>query len=197
MPPNYARIEQLHRDYAPTEAIFAKVFVHCCIVRDIAVQIIETEKLSLEQPLVEVACLLHDIGVYKLYDVHGQRTGQSYMLHGLLGYDLLHHEGFDEQICRFAIHHIGVGFTQDDVKAQKLPLPLRDYMPTTVEERLVLYADKFHTKDTHPVFNTYESYYAFALQYGSHFAKRLEVLAKEFGNPDLGRLASKYGQTLR
>lgn len=48
--------------------------------------------------------------------------------------------------------HTGVGLTKEDVLVQGLPLPPADYVAITPEERLVMYADKFHSKTTPPTF---------------------------------------------
>ncbi len=56
-------------------------------------------------------------------------------------------EGFDERLARVAERHTGSGLTHDNIVAQGLPLPLdRCYMPQTVLERLICYADKFYSK---------------------------------------------------
>ncbi len=42
--------------------------------------------------------------------------------------------------------HTGAGLTVDDIISQRLPLPLRDMTPQTLEERLICYADKFYPR---------------------------------------------------
>jgi uncharacterized protein len=44
--------------------------------------------------------------------------------------------------------------SRDDVLRQDLPLPSGDYLVETVEERMVMHADKFLTKTTPPVLLT-------------------------------------------
>lgn len=61
------------------------------------------------------------------------------------GEAILKSEGFPEKLWRFASHHTGVGLTRDVIN-QKLPLPEADYLVETDEELLVMYADKFHSK---------------------------------------------------
>jgi uncharacterized protein len=42
--------------------------------------------------------------------------------------------------------HTGTGITREQIIKQQLPLPLGDYVPETLEEQLVCYADKFYSK---------------------------------------------------
>ncbi len=42
--------------------------------------------------------------------------------------------------------HTGSGLTVEDIERQKLPLPHRDMLPISLEEKLVCYADKFFSK---------------------------------------------------
>lgn len=51
-----------------------------------------------------------------------------------------------ESWARVAERHTGAGITIEDIDTQSLPLPRRDYVPETLLERLVCYADKFYSK---------------------------------------------------
>ncbi len=42
--------------------------------------------------------------------------------------------------------HVGVGITIRQIVQRKLPLPLREMLPISTEERLICYADKFFSK---------------------------------------------------
>ncbi len=43
--------------------------------------------------------------------------------------------------------HIGVGLSSRDIQQQNLPLPPRDMVPKSLEERIIAYADLFFSKD--------------------------------------------------
>ena len=45
--------------------------------------------------------------------------------------------------------HTGAGITKDEIMLQNLPLPHQDFLPETLEEKVICYADKFYSK-THP-----------------------------------------------
>jgi uncharacterized protein len=191
-------IEMLHKKYAPTPAVFQLVFTHCHIVWSIAEQLIAKNKLQIDVELVRAGCLLHDIGVYPLFDNNGnQRDASQYIRHGILGEAILQKETLPEALWRIASHHTGVGITKLDIESQQLPLPPADYTAETLEERLVMYADKFHSKTAPPTFDTFEGYKNRLAQFGEVKVAYFEKLANEFGIPDLEPLIQKYGHTLR
>lgn len=69
-------------------------------------------------------------------------------MHGYLGAELMRKEGFSE-IARVCERHTGTGLTPEVISERKLPLPMGDYRPQTLEEQLICYADKFYSK-SHP-----------------------------------------------
>ncbi|WP_033337883.1 HD domain-containing protein [Catenuloplanes japonicus] len=195
--PSDEQIRDLHARHAPTAEAFEKVWTHCEIVCAIAEQLMDAPAgPDLDRALVRAGCLLHDIGVYRLYDEHGRLDGRNYVTHGLRGHDLLREEGLPDALCRICSHHTGVGISREDVLAQRLPLPPADYLATTAEERLVMYADKFHSKKTPPVFNSVEAFAASIRRFGADKPARFQALRDEFGTPDLVPLARRYQHAL-
>jgi uncharacterized protein len=196
--PTLDQIEALHKKYAPTERVFDLVFTHCKIVSDIATQMAEKSGANVDIELVKVGCLLHDIGVYPLFDKNGIEIDTSkYITHGVLGEEVLQSEDFAEELCRFASHHTGAGITKKQIEENDLPLPANDYLAETPEEELVMYADKFHSKIEPPVFNSYKFYAKYVGRFGVEAERSFAKLAEKFGRPDLRSLMSKYGQGLR
>jgi len=191
--PNQSKIKELHKKYAPSEQAYSLVHTHCLIVWEIAQQIIEKSHPALDRQFIEVACLLHDIGVYRLYLPNGEIDHANYIKHGVLGYELLKDEGFAERLCRIASCHTGVGLTRQEVIDEKLPLHPQDYVANNIEERLVMYADKFHTKHTPPNFISIDTYREQCRKFGEQNVVRFNELIAEFGQPDLKLLAEKYG----
>jgi uncharacterized protein len=194
--PTDEEILGLHEKHAPTADALDLVYTHCLIVRRIAEQLFSrlSSDLVIDIHVVRAGSLLHDIGVYRLYDDAGTIDGANYIRHGILGYELLREEGLPEAICRFASHHTGVGISRDDVIAQELPLPPADYLAETGEERLVMYADKFHSKSTPPVFLTAAAYAARVRRFGEDKVAAFQAMRRTFGDPDLGGLSETYGQ---
>ncbi|WP_433303197.1 HD domain-containing protein [Actinoplanes sp. CA-030573] len=178
----------LHERFAPTAEALELVRTHCEIVAGIAAQLIGP---GLDAALVRAGCLLHDIGVYRL------GRGDAYIRHGILGHELLRDLGYPEELCRFCSCHTGVGITRADIERQRLPLPPADYVPRTGEERLVMYADKFHSKTTPPAFLTAATYRAEVGRFGADKAAAFAAMTEEYGEPDLTAPAAVSGHIIR
>lgn len=194
--PTDEEIRALHEQHAPTREAFDLVYTHCEIVCAVAEQLLARGDHGLNADLVRAGCLLHDIGVYRLYDDLGKEDYTSYIRHGVLGHELLRTEGFPDYLCRFCSCHIGMGISRDDVRTQGLAIPVDDYLAESGEEDLVMYADKFHSKTTPPVFLTPASYAAKIERFGADKVVRFASLSDRFGEPDLTSLTVKYGHTL-
>lgn len=191
-------IKALHRKYAPSMVVYDLVFTHCRIVRDIALQLNARSTLRVDINLVIIGSMLHDIGVYPLFNAEGKlREGANYITHGSEGEAILKKEGLPENIWRFAAHHTGVGLSKQDIVDQKLPLPVADYFAETDEELLIMYSDKYHSKTTPPYFNTFEWYKKDIARFGDEKVTKFEQMARKFGIPDLEPLSRKYGYKIR
>lgn len=148
MIPTDQEIESLHLKYAKNETDFALIYGHCRVIEAVAMQLLDAKpSIAVDRELVHVGSLLHDIGAYSVISDEG-RFVQG-VRHGVFGEAILKEEGFPEDIWRFASHHTGVGLTEQDAQDQNLPIPVADYTARTDEERLIMYADKFHSK-SHP-----------------------------------------------
>ena len=86
-------------------------------------------KTECDRELVEVGAILHDIGRSKTHTID----------HAIVGAKILREEGVDERIVRIVERHIGAGITR--AEATKLGLPPEDYLPKTIEEKIVCQAD--------------------------------------------------------
>lgn len=78
---------------------------------------------------VHAAALLHDVG----------RTKTQGIRHAIEGAQILKGYGFPPEVVRIAEVHIGAGIPGDE--AYLLGLPCQDYMPFTLEEKIVAHAD--------------------------------------------------------
>lgn len=85
--------------------------------------------LAVDRRLVVCAALLHDVGRSLAQDVR----------HAWLGADLLRKEGWPEPVALCVERHTGGGI--DAGEAARLGLPVKDYTPQTLEERIVCHAD--------------------------------------------------------
>lgn len=82
-----------------------------------------------DKNLIKAGCKLHDVG----------RTITNSIEHAFLGADLLRKLNVDERICKITERHIGAGI--DSKEARELGLPNRNYIPETIEEKIVAHAD--------------------------------------------------------
>ena len=90
--------------------------------------------------------MLHDIGIFKCDAAGIQCFGtEPYICHGRIEAELLRSEGFPRH-ARVCERHTGAGITKAQVIAQNLPLPQQDFLPETMEEKVICYADKFFSK---------------------------------------------------
>ena len=104
-----------------------KVINHCETVCDIALNIARHTDADLK--LVEAGALLHDIGRSKTHDIY----------HAVEGVKIAKKLDLPEKIILIIERHIGAGLSQTEAK--KLGLPAKDYMPLSIEEKIVCHAD--------------------------------------------------------
>ncbi|XRO75440.1 TIGR00295 family protein [Methanocaldococcus sp. 28A] len=115
------------------------VVEHCLAVSEYAYELalaIKNNGYSVDVELVRLGSLLHDIGRSKTHGIE----------HGVVGAEILRELGFDEKLALIAERHIGAGITKEE--AIELGLPPKDYLPITLEEKIVAHADNliFGTK---------------------------------------------------
>ncbi|WNY28646.1 hypothetical protein MmiEs2_08460 [Methanimicrococcus stummii] len=109
-----------------------KVIRHCITVSDKAVEVakknIEIGR-DVDISLVEIGGLLHDLGRAKTHD----------MTHAIVGVKLAKKHDVEESVLEIIKRHIGAGVTKEEAAA--LGLPDDDYIPRTLEEKIVAHAD--------------------------------------------------------
>lgn len=136
------------RQYYPEgTSVYNILVTHSECVRDKALEIIEHHpELNVDRQFVTEAAMLHDIGIYQTNAPSiGCLGTHLYIEHGYLGADLLRSLGL-ERHALVAERHTGTGLDRDYIARMHYPLPDRDFMPQTIEEKLVCYADKFYSK---------------------------------------------------
>jgi uncharacterized protein len=110
-----------------------KVIKHCRAVTKLALEIAEAcrEKgLNIDLELVEIGALLHDVGRSKTHTVN----------HAVVGVEIAKSAGLPEPVTSIIKTHVGGGITVSE--AEKLGWPKDVYVPITLEEKIVSYADK-------------------------------------------------------
>ena len=153
--PTDDEIEALHRKHAPDEEAFQSVYTHCRIVADITDQMIDRMHPEVDREVVRVGCLLHDIGVYRLYQ-DGIIDESRYICHGVLGAELLlaphgswAHQGGDH-CARPAPAASGLSRrerrgTAGHVRRQ-VPLEVRERAWPALQQRGIVYKDRIEVR---------------------------------------------------
>jgi len=111
---------------------------HCMNVTRIALRLAEAVRAQgheVNLALVEAGALLHDLGRCRTHSIR----------HAVVGGEVAQEIGLPGAVVRIIERHIGAGLPRDE--AAELGLPEGDYMPETLEEKLVCYADKFAEGD--------------------------------------------------
>lgn len=106
---------------------------HCQASASISGRLCEraaSQGLSVDAKAAVAAALLHDIG----------RTKTQLANHGQVGADLLAKEGVDAVVVEIVRRHVGAGISAEE--AASLGFPPGDYIPRTLEQKIVCFADK-------------------------------------------------------
>ena len=109
------------------------VVEHCEAVSRFAVRIAKAfhkKGFDVDVNLVEVSGLLHDIGRSKTHTVD----------HGVVGGEIACSFDLPVSVVRIVERHVGGGIPKEEAK--RLGWPAKDYLPQTLEEKIVCYADK-------------------------------------------------------
>lgn len=121
---------------------------HSHAVAEEALAIAHRHSLPLEDREIEEAAMLHDIGIIRTNAPGIGCYGLApYLCHGIIGADMLRACGADEKYALICERHTGAGLTRKEIEARALPLPDdRTYMPESLLEKLICYADCFYSK---------------------------------------------------
>lgn len=128
------------------------LLIHSQCVARMAIDIAENfvanhSDVNLDMEFIARAAMLHDIGI-EACDAPGIFCFGSlpYICHGVEGSRILAEEG----LIRYALvceRHTGSGLTADEIAEEALPLPQRDMLPLSDEEKIICLADKFFSKN--------------------------------------------------
>lgn len=109
------------------------VIDHCKAVAELATAIADAcnrKGMKVDIDLVRIGALLHDIGRSKTHNVN----------HGIVGAQIAKDANLPEAVVSIIENHVGSGITKRE--AQSLGFPAKSYVPRSMEERIVAYADK-------------------------------------------------------
>lgn len=141
-------VKEIIDRYYPCENELKNIYmVHAGAVADFALGLARKHpELELDEAFVYEAAMLHDIGIF-LTDaprIHCYGS-EEYLCHGYLGAELLRSIGL-ERHARVCERHTGTGLTKEVIERNGWNLPVKDFVPETLEEQLICFADKFFSK---------------------------------------------------
>lgn len=119
----------LHKKYGSNDRIVS----HCQACATISKLLSERaagQGRPVDEQAVVVGALLHDIG----------RTQTQTVSHGHVGAGILEKEGVDDVVVEIVRRHVGAGISPEE--AVSLGFPPGDYVPETLEQKIVCFADK-------------------------------------------------------
>ncbi|NYT00142.1 MAG: TIGR00295 family protein [Methanocellales archaeon] len=110
------------------------VIAHCIAVSELADEM--AKNCDADREIVIIGALLHDMGYARSNSVN----------HALIGAEMARDFGLDDRIVDIIERHIGAGIPKEE--AEELGLPKKNYMPKSLEEKIVAHADNLtrHTK---------------------------------------------------
>ena len=110
-----------------------RVMYHCCTVRSVADEMVKG--LDADAELVTAGALLHDLG----------RSVDHTIRHAIIGAGIAESLGLPKEIVEIIRKHIGAGLDEMDIR--EFNLPVADYIPRTIEEKIVAHADNLVSDD--------------------------------------------------
>ena len=170
--------------YKEDDALRHILLVHSRQVAGKALQIaLRHPELQLDTDFLETAAMLHDIGIVRCDAPGIQCFGtEPYICHGRIGAEMLRNLlGQEaESIARVCERHTGAGLTEKDIVSQELPLPHQDFLPETIAEQVICYADKFYSKSHLEREKTVEQAARSLAKFGSEGVERFRKWAQMF-----------------
>ena len=163
------------------------LLLHSTQVRDKALAILDASGLAgIDRTVVSNGAMLHDLGIRACHapDIGCSGT-EHYLTHGIAGAEMLREYG---KICgenlevyaRICERHTGTGLSAAEIISRALPLPPRDLMPETMEEKLICLADKFFSKSGNFAEKPLAKVRASIARFGAENADRFETLLTLF-----------------
>ena len=179
------------RHFYPEDTPLRRLLLrHSEQVRDKALAILANPArppLELDLQLVSTGAMLHDVGILQCHAPSILCEGtRPYITHGVIGAEMLRAYGQShsldmEPFARICERHTGAGSTAEDVRIQGLPLPPRDYLPETPEEKLVCLADKFFSKSGDMQEKPFDRVRRSLEKFGPDTLDRFDALCRLFG----------------
>ncbi|MGA2199791.1 MAG: HDIG domain-containing metalloprotein [Nitrososphaerales archaeon] len=135
MIPDERQALSLHLKYGSDK----RVVDHCRLVARISIVLCESlasRGKTVDAQATLAGALLHDIGRSRTHAVE----------HGHVGASMLEEEGVDAVVVEIVRRHVGAGISAKE--AETLGFPKADYIPMTLEQKVVCFSDKMVSADS-------------------------------------------------
>ena len=138
----------IEKFYTPGTKLYKILLDHSQIVTEKSLEIARSlSHLNPNLGFIKKAAMLHDIGIYLTRAHSIDCNGEApYICHGYLGRMLLDELGLPPEYGFVCERHTGAGITRENIMSNDLPLPHRDMVPVSIEEKIICVADKYHSK---------------------------------------------------
>jgi uncharacterized protein len=171
----------IKKHYKYKSKLYNILITHSLLVANKALEIVKMHsEWKINKPFILEASLLHDIGIYLTNAPNIQCLGiHPYICHGYLGAKILLKENFHKHalICE---RHIGSGLTIKDIIQNNIPIPHSNFIPETLEEKLICFADKFYSKTQLYKLKTVDQIKKILSKHGNDSVSRFENMLKLF-----------------
>ncbi|MDO5571721.1 MAG: HD domain-containing protein [Bacteroidales bacterium] len=140
-------LDIINKYYSKNSQLYTLLVNHSKSVAQKAIEIAKNHpEMELDLKFIEEAAMLHDIGIFMCNAPDIFCTGnEPYIKHGVIGAEILRNEGLPKHAL-VAERHTGSGITKEQIISGNLPIPVRDMLPITLEEKIICLADKFYSK---------------------------------------------------
>jgi uncharacterized protein len=140
----------INKYYNPQSTEYQVLIIHSTLVAKKSLEIADLfsqrTKENISKSFIYEAALLHDLG----FNFPGELKNREkfvgcYITHGYYGAEILRKEKLPKH-AQVAENHVGLGLSREEIINNKWPLPLKDYYPETIAEKIIAYADLFYSK---------------------------------------------------
>lgn len=171
--------------YYPDEERLRKLLLtHSRCVAEKALAVADAHpELNADKDFIYRAAMLHDIGIASCDAPGIYCFGElPYICHGIEGARILAEDGLFKEalVCE---RHTGSGLTAEEIEEAALPLPARDMLPSSIEEKIICYADKFYSKnpDSLTIAKSIDRIRAELARFGAAPLRRFDLLQELLG----------------
>jgi uncharacterized protein len=167
--------------YEPGTPVYNILVTHSSSVARKALEIAAMHpEMNPDKDFIYEAAMLHDLGIFKTNAPVIYCYGElPYICHGTIGSEILQKKGYEKHalVCE---RHTGAGLSLAEIITNNYPIPHRNMIPETWEEKLICFADKFYSKTKLEKEKSVEKIISGLAKHGNESAERFNEWCKLF-----------------